>query len=191
MVRVDTCGIADYLHTVLLGSCFPSQHSTAIYISALIESYRDSSWLLKLRRCGSHNLFHSIINLRWCCTVVMIVMVTRYSSTENFRARECLKLSRKKIVGTFAFALTSWDSDKFSWWLRRSENESDNHRINPAEWQVSIPAPKQVSKRTCYLFASSTSSMHIPSAASAALLWKHAVKCSGNRQHFSECGQLR
>ena len=46
-------------------------------------------------------------------------------------------------------------------------------------------------KRTCYLFASSTSSMHIPSAASAALLWKHAVKCSGNRQHFSECGQLR
>jgi hypothetical protein len=35
----------------------------------------------------------------------MIVMVTRYSSTENFRARECLKLSRKKIVGTFAFAL--------------------------------------------------------------------------------------
>ena len=36
----------------------------------------------------------------------MIVMVTRYSSTENFRARECLKLSRKKIVGTFAFALT-------------------------------------------------------------------------------------
>ena len=39
---------------------------------------------------------------------------------------------------------TSWYSNKFSWWLRRSENESDNHRINPAEWQVSIPAPKQV-----------------------------------------------
>ena len=39
---------------------------------------------------------------------------------------------------------TSWYSDKFSWWLRRSENESDNHRINPAEWQVSIPVPKQV-----------------------------------------------
>ena len=39
---------------------------------------------------------------------------------------------------------TSWYSDKFSWWLRRSENESYNHRINPAEWQVSIPAPKQV-----------------------------------------------
>ena len=36
----------------------------------------------------------------------MIVMVTRYSSTNNFRARECLKLSRKKIDGTFAFALT-------------------------------------------------------------------------------------
>lgn len=35
----------------------------------------------------------------------MIVMVTRYSSTNNFRARECLKLSRKKIDGTFAFAL--------------------------------------------------------------------------------------
>ena len=40
---------------------------------------------------------------------------------------------------------TPWYSDKFSWWLRRSENESDNHRINSAEWQVSIPAPKQVS----------------------------------------------
>jgi hypothetical protein len=35
----------------------------------------------------------------------MIVMVNRYSSTDNFPARECLKLSRKKIVGTFAFAL--------------------------------------------------------------------------------------
>lgn len=37
---------------------------------------------------------------------MMIVMVNRYSSTNNFPARECLKLSRKKIVGTFAFALT-------------------------------------------------------------------------------------
>ena len=53
-----------------------------------------------------YNILQLTRNLRWCCTVVMIVMVTRYSSTNNFRARECLKLSRKKIVGTFAFALT-------------------------------------------------------------------------------------
>ena len=72
-----------------------------------------------------------------------------------------------------------WYSNNFSWWLRCSENESNNHQINSAEWQVSIPAHLQVrviEPATSLLIACIW--MHIYSANSSALQWKHVVGCS-------------
>ena len=90
---------------------------------------------------------------------------------------------------------TSWYSDKFSWWLRRSENESDNHRINPAEWQVSIPAPKQVwviEPATSLLLAHlaySFCSFSCPSMETCRKMFRKQETLV--RMWMSECGQLR
>ena len=51
-----------------------------------------------------------------------------------------------------------------------------NHRINSAEWQVSIPAQKQ-GNQTCYFFASSMRRSSAASSALLYLLWKHAATC--------------